>query len=71
MVTVQLLLVSIVALMALAFGIRYFFRTDFMPYHAVVAGKPWAELETGVQIIIRALYKIGAVVRMVLRSCGC
>ena len=56
--TVALVLVSLAALIAIFFGMRYFLAKQFMPYHAVVAGKAWAELEPGVQTIILGMLKI-------------
>lgn len=46
------------ALIAIFFGIRYFLARQFMPYHAVVAGKSWSEIEPGVQTIILGMLKI-------------
>jgi hypothetical protein len=53
-------LVSIVlaAVLALAFGVRYLLTKSFMPYHAAVVGKPWAELEPRLQIIILGMLKV-------------
>ena len=46
------------ALLSIFFGIRYLRTKAFMPYHAVVAGKSWSELELGVQTIIFGMLKI-------------
>jgi cytochrome bd-type quinol oxidase subunit 2 len=40
------------------FGVRYLTTTEFMPYHAVVAGKSWAQLEPGVQTVIVGMLTI-------------
>ena len=58
MLTVQLVLLSMAALISIFFGIRYFLAKEFMPYHAVVAGKSWSEFEAGVQTIILGMLKI-------------
>jgi hypothetical protein len=46
------------ALLALAFGVRYVFTREFMPYHATVLGKPWASLELRLQLIILGMLKV-------------
>jgi hypothetical protein len=58
MLTFQSGLLSIAALLSIFFGIRYFLAKEFMPYHAVVAGKSWPELNTGLQIAILGMLKI-------------
>jgi hypothetical protein len=58
MSTLPLALLAMAGLISIFFGIRYFRAREFMPYHAVVAGKPWAELEPGVQAIILGMLKI-------------
>ena len=58
MLTAQLVLVSLSALVAVFFAIRYFTTKEFMPYHAVVAGKGWSELDPGVRIIILGMLRI-------------
>jgi hypothetical protein len=58
MLTFQLGLLSIAALLSIFFGIRYFLAKEFMPYHAVVAGKSWSELNAGLQIAILGMLKI-------------
>ena len=60
MVGIELALVVIAALVSIAFGVRYFLATQFMPYHAVVAGRSWSELEPGIQTVIRGFSKIAA-----------
>ena len=60
MLALELALVGIAALVTLAFGVRYFFATQYMPYHAAVAGKAWTELEPGMQAVIRGLFTITA-----------
>lgn len=58
MPTLQLALLSMAGLISVFFGIRYFLAQEFMPYHAVVAGKSWAETGPGVQAIILGMLKI-------------
>ena len=49
---------GLAALLALAFGVRYVFTREFMPYHATVLGKPWAALEPRLQFIILGMLKV-------------
>jgi hypothetical protein len=46
------------ALVSIAFGIRYLATKQFMPYHAVVSGRSWSELERGVQSAILGMLRI-------------
>ena len=46
---------AIVALAAV--GLLYFFRSEFMPYHAQAAGKTWAELDPGLRWLLLAYLK--------------
>jgi len=55
---IPFVLLFLAALLALFFGVRYLTTTEFMPYHAVVAGKSWAQLEPGVQTIILGMLTI-------------
>ena len=54
----QIALLAIAGLISILFGVRYFFASQFMPYHATVAGKSWNELEPGVRTIILGMLKI-------------
>ncbi len=58
MAAVSLTRLLLAALLAAFFGVRYLQTRQFMPYHAVVAGKPWSELEPGVQTIIVGMLRI-------------
>lgn len=58
MTKLSLILLSLAALVSIFFGVRYFFTKEFMPYHAVVSGKSWSELERGVQTAILGMLKI-------------
>ena len=58
--SIQLTLVGLAALISLAFGVRYFISREYMPYHAVVAGKAWAEVDARMQTVILGLFKIAA-----------
>ena len=40
-----------------AMGLLYFFRSEFMPYHAQAAGKTWAELDPGLRWLLLAYLK--------------
>jgi hypothetical protein len=53
-----LILLSLAALVSIVFGVRYFLTKQFMPYHAVVSGKSWSQLERGVQTAILGMLKI-------------
>lgn len=53
-----LVFLLLAALLTIFFGVRYLRTKEFMPYHAVVAGKSWSELELGVQTIILGMLKI-------------
>jgi len=55
---VPLILLLLAALLAIYFGVRYLSTQEFMPYHAVVSGKSWAQLEPGVQTIILGMLTI-------------
>jgi len=55
---VPLVLLSMAALISVFFGIRYFMAKAFMPYHAVVAGQSWSDLEPGVRTIILGMLRI-------------
>lgn len=58
MLKIQLALLSMAALISIYFGIRYFLAKEFMPYHAVVAGKSWSDLEPGLRTVIRGMLRI-------------
>lgn len=60
MLTLQLVLVSLAALISIFFGVRYFTTKEFMPYHAVVSGKAWSELEPGVRTVVLGMLRIVA-----------
>jgi hypothetical protein len=55
---VPLALLSMASLISVFFGIRYFTTKEFMPYHAVVAGKSWSDLEPGVRTIVLGMLRI-------------
>jgi hypothetical protein len=56
--TIQVVLVSLAALISIFFGVRYFTTKEFMPYHAVVTGKAWSQLEPGVRTSILGMLRI-------------
>jgi hypothetical protein len=41
-----------------AFGVRYLLTRQFMPYHAVISGRAWSELERGMQTAILGMLKV-------------
>jgi hypothetical protein len=48
----------LVALVMLCgFGATYLFRAEFMPYHAVAVGMPWAKVPVGSQALFLGLMK--------------
>src|SRR5438067_8575240 len=53
-----MILLLLAALLPIAFGVRYLRTKEFMPYHAVVAGKSWIELDPGVQTIVLGMLRI-------------
>jgi hypothetical protein len=58
MLSFQVVLLALAGLISILFGVRYFFAKEFMPYHAVVAGRSWGQLERGVQTIVLGMLKI-------------
>ena len=68
MQTLSLITFSLAALLALAFGVRYVFTREFLPYHATVLGKPWSQLEPRLQSIILGMLKVAGAG---LVGCGC
>ncbi len=58
MTKLPLVFLLLAALLAIFFGVRYLRAKEFMPYHAVVAGKSWSELERGVQTVILGMLNI-------------
>ncbi len=44
-------------LLLVGFGIVYLFRAEFMPYHSVAVGMPWADVPPNFQVLILALMK--------------
>ena len=58
MLTFQVVLVSLAALISIFFGVRYFTTKEFMSYHAVVSGKAWSQLEPGLRTIILGMLRI-------------
>ena len=41
-----------------AWGGVFLLRSEFMPYHAVAVGMPWAEVPAPFQVLVLALYKL-------------
>jgi hypothetical protein len=59
---------GLAGLLSVAFGVRYLFTHEFMPYHAAVLGKPWGALEPRLQAIILGMLKVAGAG---LLGCGC
>ena len=59
---------GLAGLLALAFGLRYLSTREFLPYHAAVLGRPWAELEPRLQAIVLGMLKVAG---SGLLGCGC
>ena len=51
---------GLVAFLSILAAGRYMATAEFMPYHAIVSGKSWAMLETGLQTIILGMLRIVA-----------
>jgi hypothetical protein len=49
---------GLVALLAVAFGLVYLTRSEFMPYHGDAVGMPWAELDPRLQTLLLALLRL-------------
>ena len=58
MINLALAAVLLVALGAILFGVRYMRRDAYLPYHAAVAGKPFVDLDPGVQAVILGMLRI-------------
>jgi hypothetical protein len=41
-----------------AWGLVYLLRGDFMPYHVVAVGMPWADVPPAFQVLVLTLYKL-------------
>lgn len=50
-------LLILVALGSLQSAVRYLFATEFMPYHAVIVGKGWAQVEPNTQFMLLTLIR--------------
>lgn len=49
---------SITAIAGFVFAAMYLFRPEFMPYHEVAVGRPWAEVSEEYQVLILALMRV-------------
>lgn len=49
---------SITAIAGFAFAAMYLFRPEFMPYHEVAIGRPWAEVSEEYRVLILALMRV-------------
>jgi hypothetical protein len=53
-----LALLLLAACASIAAGLRYLLATEFMPYHAIVTGKAWSQVDPGTQTIVLGMLKI-------------
>lgn len=51
-------LLVLVALGAIQWAAKYMFATEFMPYHATVVGRSWAEVDQNTQTLLLAMLKV-------------
>ena len=58
MPAIQTACLAVAGLIAIAFGLRYMFATQFMEYHATVVGRTWADVPAGMQAIVLGMYTI-------------
>ena len=59
---------ALAGVLAMAFGVRYLFTREFMPYHAQVLGQPWSALEPRLQTVILGMLRVAGAG---LLSSGC
>lgn len=50
-------LLIVVALGSSMSALKYLFATEFMPYHAVIIGKSWAQIEPDTQFMLLTMMK--------------
>jgi hypothetical protein len=50
--------IYLAAVVSIAFGVRYLGGREFMPYHAIITGKSWEELDRGMQVAILGMLKV-------------
>jgi hypothetical protein len=50
-------LLVVVALGSSQSALRYLFATEFMPYHAVIIGKSWAQIDPSTQFMLLTMMK--------------
>jgi hypothetical protein len=48
----------VVALLAIAFGVRYVLRREFLPYQRAAVGSRWEELPSGLQVLLLATLRV-------------
>lgn len=56
--TIAFICYAIVGLLGFVFAYIYLFRSEFMPYHAVAVGLPWADVDAGMKVLIIALMRV-------------
>lgn len=51
-------LVVLVALTAMARAVPYLFATEYLPYHAQVAGRAWSDVDPRMQVLLVGMVKV-------------
>jgi len=51
---------ALAALISMAFGVNYLFRSQFMPYHREAVGRPWQKLDRRMQTLLIGLMRVAA-----------
>jgi hypothetical protein len=51
---------ALAALISMAFGVNYLFRSQFMPYHREAVGRPWQKLDRCMQTLLIGLMRVAA-----------
>ena len=58
MLNVAIALLLLVAATSLAFGFKYLFAKEYMPYHAAVAQSPWSQVPDRLQAVMLGMLKV-------------
>jgi len=58
MIKVAVTLYAVNALISIVMGVRYFSRTDFLPYQAKAVGHSIADLGSGLRTVVLAMLKV-------------
>ncbi|RBP18183.1 hypothetical protein DFR50_101127 [Roseiarcus fermentans] len=60
MAAMGLMALAVAALLGVAMGMKYLTTPAFMPYHAAVVGKTWAEIDPLMQAIVLGMLRVVA-----------